>query len=699
MSTAWIPLARSCNQACRFCAVSKRLDGTKLGWEHVLSEIEKARAAGATEIVFTGGEPTLSAQLVRALATARGLGLRTGLSTNGRLLKDLDKVGRLQAVGVDAIAIALHAVTPSVHNALVGGDPIAHEQTLRALTLCAPRFATTLRTVLTRANAHELPALLDLAARLGVAFDLRLPLPAGAARDAWAELGLPDDEALDLLHAARTQARALGVRFSAWGYPTTHRTDRPSPANGAPLDEDVRWLLRRGVATRAMLGGLLAPSTERWVELATRSQLPPDELPLELAVRHLPVLDLPADVGGVGLLRDGGALSPAGLPGAWTVLLRPDAHTPLAWRPAAPGAIHLLDGALDDPWLGLHTLPALAEALRTLGAEVVHHRLWTAPFSADQLDPPEPSGVLSRVGTGLRRALSRPDPSPRLPHPERPGPDATATRERWLRDLDLTGASVVVLGSHADAERVRQHPTFPKTARLEILESRLLAGYRGGLGPTDVVRTPWPAQRKLYSAAGISARHLHFRPTPVHLPHLAAARPAHACDEVLLIGGAGLDSALASKVLNQRDLRLRTIEAPQLGAEVGPGWRERISALLQARFVWWPQRDRRAMPADTRWLSLALAAGRPVLAAELPGVAHHVWPEHDGLLVGPGDVHGACAAIDRLRDEQTARTLEAGALHRREVVSVQRWAEELVHGAPAHRVVPRAPGLGPWTCW
>jgi pyruvate-formate lyase-activating enzyme len=691
MPAAWIPLARSCNNACRFCAVQRRLDGRRLDWEEVAAMIEQARKEGATEVVFTGGEPTLSAHFVRALATARGLGLRTAASTNGRLLSAMDKVGRLEATGIDALHIALHAVDPALHNELVGGDPIAHEQTSRALHLCAPRFDTTLRTVLTRTNAAEIPGLVRLAAELGTRFDLRNLLPAGAARAAWEDLYLPDDAALDLLLATRTLARSLGVRFTAWGFPAWSRLDRESPAAGVPLDEDVRWLLRQGLATRSMLGGLKAPSPADWQHLAQKAEVPAEDLPLELAARHLPVLDLPVEVGGV-------SPTPVDLSPDWRALLDPARLLPIASRPAG-GPIHVVDASLTEPWLGLHTLPGLVHHLRELGAEVVHHRLWSGAFDPARFDPPEVRGVFGRVSTGLRKALQRQEPA-RLPHPERPGPEAEAILERFFAEVDLAGAAVIVVSSHAEAARIRRHPTVPATARLEILEQGLLDGYHGDLGPRDVVRMPWPNSRKVYAAAGIASAHLLLRPHPLFLPHFTALTPAARSQEVLLVGGPGLDTALAQKVVAQLGLKPLAIDAPGLGEPVGPSWQARLAALGRARLVWWPQRLRRALPADVRWLSLALVAGRPVLAAELPSVTHHVWQGHDGLLFSPGDLRGARESMERLiGDEDLLTMLTAGSHARREAVSTRRWAEELLHGAPPARAVPRRPGFGPWTAW
>ncbi len=51
----------------------------------------------------------------------------------------------------------------------------------------------------------------------------------------------------------------------------------------------------------------------------------------------------------------------------------------------------------------------------------------------------------------------------------------------------------------------------------------------------------------------------------------------------------------------------------------------------------------------------AMAAGRPVVAADAVALPHLVRPGHNGLLYRPGDVAGLAAALNRLLDDPAAR--------------------------------------------
>jgi hypothetical protein len=618
------------------------------------------------------------------MAHAHAKGLVTGLSTNGRILADPQITGRLEAVGLDEVTISLHAITPEIHIALVGGDPLAYQQTLEAVRACASMFQLTIRTVLTRANQGELAALIALAAEVGAAFELRALSPVGAAKRAWRDLALSDDAALDLLLAARREATRLGVAFTGSDFPTHGRLVGAPPLDGAVPDEHVWWAAQQGLATRQMLGGLRAPSPEVFADWSTQAGLAPEALAHDLATRHLPLLDIPVSWGGTGSRP---------VADAWSDT--PDPASPYA--AAAGGPVHVIDAALDQPWLGLSLWPGLVQRLRDQGAEVVHHRIWTAPFDPASFDPPMPRSMLGRVARGLRRAVRRADESPTLPHPARPGEEAAAVRARFMEHLDLSGAHVVVVADHATAREVRAHPTCPPDARLEILELQLLSGFEGDLGDRDVVRSPWPSRRRLYDVAGVDGPRIRWRPEPVYLPHLPEGCAAHASKTVILVTGDDLDPRLVDKTLAKH--KVDVVRVPPGEPEDGD-WTPLLQALSRARFVWMPFRARRGVPPAVRWASLATAARRPILATEIPELTHHVRPAKHGILTEPGQLKPMRAAFGRLmKDDALVQQLAAVCDARREAISAASWARELVEGARRPRSVSAQSDRGPWWLW
>jgi MoaA/NifB/PqqE/SkfB family radical SAM enzyme len=111
-----IAVTNACNARCRFCSFPLVPAGDTVMADPVrlLQGLASLRRRGSCYVTFTGGEPLLYPHLLRALAQARDLGLRTILITNGalltpRLLKELQKAGLdCLIVSIDAASAARH---------------------------------------------------------------------------------------------------------------------------------------------------------------------------------------------------------------------------------------------------------------------------------------------------------------------------------------------------------------------------------------------------------------------------------------------------------------------------------------------------------------------------------------------------------------------------------------------------------------
>ena len=114
----------NCNQKCLHCYAAgqpeagvKELDTA--GWKRVL---EALRKAGVPQVTFTGGEPTMRADLVELVDAARWFVTR--LNTNGRLLTpELCKA--LYEASLDSVQITLYSADEGIHNGLVGAPGFA----------------------------------------------------------------------------------------------------------------------------------------------------------------------------------------------------------------------------------------------------------------------------------------------------------------------------------------------------------------------------------------------------------------------------------------------------------------------------------------------------------------------------------------------------------------------------------------------
>ncbi|MBM4032328.1 MAG: radical SAM protein [Planctomycetes bacterium] len=211
---AW-ELTRACNLACRHCraAATSCVPPGELSTEEATRLLDDIASFAQPTIILTGGEPLLRADLFDIAAHAASLGLRTVAATNGSLL-DASAARRLADAGVRRVSISLDGSNAASHDAL-RAVPGAFDSALRGIAAAREAgLPFQINTTLTTDNAAELPALYDLAVRLGAAaYHVFLLVPTGrAAALRGMELDAPRYEAvLDWL-AERYAASPIEIR-------------------------------------------------------------------------------------------------------------------------------------------------------------------------------------------------------------------------------------------------------------------------------------------------------------------------------------------------------------------------------------------------------------------------------------------------------------------------------------------------------
>jgi heme d1 biosynthesis radical SAM protein NirJ len=161
-------LIRRCNLTCRHCystSADKAFDG-ELGTAEAMAVMEDLRAFGVPVLILSGGEPLMRPDLFDLAYHAKSLGFYLALSTNGTLI-DRDHIGPIAAVGFDYLGISLDGLqeTHDRFRRRIG----AFQASLNGLRLCRDaRIKVGMRFTLTRDNAQDLPALLDLMEAEGI---------------------------------------------------------------------------------------------------------------------------------------------------------------------------------------------------------------------------------------------------------------------------------------------------------------------------------------------------------------------------------------------------------------------------------------------------------------------------------------------------------------------------------------------------
>ncbi|KMO27134.1 pyrroloquinoline quinone biosynthesis protein PqqE [Methylobacterium aquaticum] len=161
-------LTHRCPLRCPYCSNPLELDRRSAEldtatWQRVLAE---AAGLGVLHVHLSGGEPTARQDIVDITRTCAELGLYSNLITSG-VAGALDKLDALYDVGLDHVQLSVQAVE-AANAERIGGLKNAQPQKFAfAERVTALGLPLTLNAVIHRGNIAEVPALIDLAVRLG----------------------------------------------------------------------------------------------------------------------------------------------------------------------------------------------------------------------------------------------------------------------------------------------------------------------------------------------------------------------------------------------------------------------------------------------------------------------------------------------------------------------------------------------------
>jgi MoaA/NifB/PqqE/SkfB family radical SAM enzyme len=210
----WIQVNDFCNLACAHCLVSSGPDqGQGLSGPAVRTAIDQAVALGVERFYLTGGEPLARPDAIELIEhLVRTHERELVIMTNGTVLKG-ERLRALAALPSDRlrVQISLDGASPAVN------DPIRGDGTFDRIVggiraAVGAGLRTTITMVLLRHNLADAPALVELAADLGVT-NVHLLWPHRRGRVLTGPFAtLPAAaEILETVRHAREVARARGV--------------------------------------------------------------------------------------------------------------------------------------------------------------------------------------------------------------------------------------------------------------------------------------------------------------------------------------------------------------------------------------------------------------------------------------------------------------------------------------------------------
>ncbi len=189
-------VTKGCNLRCIHCRatateLSSPLDLPKT---NALKVIEQISQYALPILVLSGGEPLYRADIFELARYATERGLRVALATNGTLVTK-EVARKIVDSGVRRVSISLDGSNAATHDAF-RGLPGAFDAALRGFrNLKELGMSVQINMSIARHNAHELPAVLEMAKSLGAdALHTFLLVPVGCGVDIAESQMVPADE-------------------------------------------------------------------------------------------------------------------------------------------------------------------------------------------------------------------------------------------------------------------------------------------------------------------------------------------------------------------------------------------------------------------------------------------------------------------------------------------------------------------------
>ena len=157
-----------CNLNCSHCYINPRQHGHKTLPLSTISRWLEAFADKSenANVIFLGGEPTLHADLPRAVKYARKIGYQSiTIDTNGYLFNDI--LSKITPPEVDYLSFSLDGATRRVNDAIRGNG--CYDHCLSGIRRSvAGGFNTSLIYTVSETNIHELPDMVPLVEELHI---------------------------------------------------------------------------------------------------------------------------------------------------------------------------------------------------------------------------------------------------------------------------------------------------------------------------------------------------------------------------------------------------------------------------------------------------------------------------------------------------------------------------------------------------
>jgi radical SAM protein with 4Fe4S-binding SPASM domain len=210
-------VTKGCNLRCIHCrATATELSSpTDLPTERALDIIRQIASFANPILVLSGGEPLYRKDIFQLARYGSDHGLRVALATNGTMVtKDIAR--QIVDAGVRRVSMSLDGADANTHDSF-RGIPGAFDATLTGFrNLADLGMSLQINMTVARHNAHQLPAVLELARTIGAdALHTFLLVPVGCGVDIAEEQMVPPEEYERMLNWFYEQSLTGAIELKA----------------------------------------------------------------------------------------------------------------------------------------------------------------------------------------------------------------------------------------------------------------------------------------------------------------------------------------------------------------------------------------------------------------------------------------------------------------------------------------------------
>jgi radical SAM protein with 4Fe4S-binding SPASM domain len=221
-------VTKGCNLRCIHCraTATELMSPADLPTSKALDIIKQIADFGNPILVLSGGEPLYRHDIFQLAEYGNSLGLRMALATNGTLVTQ-DIADKIKRSGIKRVSISLDGSDAATHDSF-RGIPGAFDAAVYGMrNLQDVGVSVQINTTIARHNAHQLPAVLDLARQLGAdALHTFLLVPVGCGVDIAEEQMVAPDEYERMLNWFYDQSLTGDIELKATCAPHYFRVAR-----------------------------------------------------------------------------------------------------------------------------------------------------------------------------------------------------------------------------------------------------------------------------------------------------------------------------------------------------------------------------------------------------------------------------------------------------------------------------------------